>query len=511
MKTVFRLMAFGLLFPVLVRAQQEPDLGTEAQRQAGKQLYMKLCSQCHGENGDGNGIATPFFKPAPRDFTAGKYKFRTTPTGELPTTEDIKRAIRLGMPYTGMPPWPGLSDKDLTNLAYYLKTFNEDFADPDYVPEPIEIPKPPDMTEESIEKGREVYVRNECFSCHGDQGRGNGPSAPTLKDDWGHHIKPADLTKRWTFRGGPTRRDIYRTFTTGLNGTPMPSYADIISEEDRWHLVNYVYSLGDRDEPEYSTVAVAKAIEGEIDLSQGRALFAEAPEAFFPIVGQVIEPGRSFFPGVDAVAVRAVYNATDIAIMLSWHDMSAETQGENSPAMPVPPFKQDTVSTPGQFSDAVAIQFPSKMPEGVVKPYFLFGDLRNPVDIWFMDLARKQVEVFIGKGSTSLTPDTSATVTGTATYDDGEWVVIFKRSRQKEEGLSFVEDTFIPVAFSVWDGFHNERGNKRGISSWYYLYLEPATQTSVAVPMAKWGLLTLLAELGIIVSVRRKNKHLVNG
>ena len=496
---------FLLLLAAALLAQ-EPDLGTEKQREAGKKIYMEKCSQCHGDNGDGNGIATPFFLPRPRDFTAGKYKIRTTATGELPTTEDLKRIIKNGMPYTGMPGWPGLSDDELTNLAYYLKTFNEDFADPDYVPEPIEIPDPPKFTEESARRGREVYEANECIQCHGNQGRGDGTSAPTLVDDWGNPIRPADLTKRWTFRGGSSRKDIYRTFTTGLNGTPMPSYADIISEEDRWHLVNYVYSLSDRDEPNYATVVVAKPVEGELDLQKGKALFETAPAALFPIVGQVIEPGREFYPGVNAIEAKAVYNQDELAIMLLWHDMTAETKGKNGPDIRVPRFGEDTLAAGETYSDAVALQFPSEMPEGIVKPFFLFGDRRNPVDIWFADLAQSRPQLFIGKGSTNITPSDASELDMTARYEEGEWMVIFKRKRMKEEGLSFVEGTFIPIAFSVWDGFNKERGNKRGISSWYYLYLEPARQTSVAIPMLKWGLLTLLLELGLIYTVRRNHK-----
>ena len=49
-----------------VRAQGA-DLGTDAQRESGKTLYMKNCAQCHGEKGDGDGYATQHLSPqAPR-------------------------------------------------------------------------------------------------------------------------------------------------------------------------------------------------------------------------------------------------------------------------------------------------------------------------------------------------------------------------------------------------------------------------------------------------------------
>ena len=80
-----------------VRAQA-PDVGTEAQRESGKKLYLNYCSQCHGEKGDGEGYATPHLRPRPRDFTSGKFKVRTTPNGALPTHQDLVNIIRRGMP-----------------------------------------------------------------------------------------------------------------------------------------------------------------------------------------------------------------------------------------------------------------------------------------------------------------------------------------------------------------------------------------------------------------------------
>jgi DMSO reductase family type II enzyme heme b subunit len=484
-----------------VQLAEAQDLGTDAQRSAGKQVYDQKCSQCHGMTGAADGEGADFFRPAPRDFTSGVFKFRTSASGELPTDADLVRSIREGMPYTGMPAWPGLSNEEVQNLVYHIKTFNGDFDGVYGNPQPVGSSDPVSMSEESIARGRAVFEENQCIDCHGNLGRGDGKSARTLEDNWSTHIRPADLTKRWTFRGGATREDIYRTFTTGLDGSPMPSYS-IDPPEDQWHLVNYVYSLS-QDEPIYATVVVASPYDGEIDFSNREGLFDGATPAYFPIVGQVIDPGRAFYPGVNGVSVRAVYNEADIAIELSWNDMSAETRGDNSPTMAVGDTIETAVDTMVSYSDAIGVQFPSQPPDGQARPYFLFGDSKRTVDLWFVELAGMEAQNLEGSGGERVNRvDSDLEVS--SFYDKGEWVVAFKRSRALEGRTVFDEQTFVPIAFSVWDGFNRERGAKRGVSSWYHLYLAPLQVESPAGPMAMYGFGTLLLGLGIVALVRRK-------
>lgn len=533
----------------------------------GGPLYQKLCSQCHGENGDGKGIAAPRLEPRPRDFTAGKFKIRHTASGALPTDDDLRHVIREGMPYTSMPAWKQLSDADIETLVAAVKSFSPDFADPQRKPTPIAIPKAPAASAESAEKGKEVYQRIGCPACHGELGRGDGTSAPTLKDDWGNAIRPADLTMRWTFRGGPTREDIYRTFTTGLNGTPMPAFAESLTDQERWQLVDYIASLDVRDAPGYSNLLQAQWSADELDLAQGKALFANAPAAFFPIVGQVTEPGRAFHPSASAVTVRAVYNAKEIAFLLSWHDMHSDAAGHNAPDLVVPPEEDQgepattapaagsekgegfwgeeaapakpatapaaappagaaagedfwgaegggaapAAAAGAEFSDAVAIQLPAQMPTGNRKPYFLFGDAQNPVDVWFEDLATKTVQRYSGAGSKNLTAVEGEDVTSVASYDHGEWSVIMKRALRGAGSVTFAEEQYVPIAFSVWDGLQRERGNKRGLTQWQYLYTMPQRVPSPVLPMLESALAVLVIEIALIAWVRRQRKAAGSG
>ena len=156
-----------------VRAQA-PDVGTEAQRESGKALYLKYCSQCHGEKGDGEGYATPHLCPRPRDFTSGKFKVRTTPNGALPTHQDLVNIIRRGMPYTSMPAWPNLSDQEVSDIAHFITTFSADFAKAENVPQPVALPSAPSSSKESVELGKKLYVDSGCVKCHGTLGRGDG-------------------------------------------------------------------------------------------------------------------------------------------------------------------------------------------------------------------------------------------------------------------------------------------------------------------------------------------------
>jgi hypothetical protein len=60
----------------------------------------------------------------------------------------------------------------------------------------------------------------------------------------------------------------------------------------------------------------------------------------------------------------------------------------------------------------------------------------------------------------------------------------------------------MPVAFSVWDGFSRERGNRRGLTVWYSLYVEPEVVPSPVGPMIKTALFILAIELAVIGWVR---------
>jgi cytochrome c oxidase cbb3-type subunit 2 len=208
---------------------------------------------CHGEQGDGNGPAATFMHTdRPRNFTLGFFKFRLTPSDSLPTDGDLLRTITRGVRGTAMPSWHELHEKDRMAVVQYVKfVLAADRSDPQnpylyFVEErpkaPLYIGDPPPPSPELVKRGAEVWQRAKCWECHGKDGKGDGEKAPGLKDDAGFPVPPANLT-RGQFKSGPAVTDIFRTMTSGLTGTPMPSYKASLPDEDRWALSYYVLSL----------------------------------------------------------------------------------------------------------------------------------------------------------------------------------------------------------------------------------------------------------------------------
>ena len=206
-------------------------------------LYDARCASCHGKTGHGDGEHAGFLNPRPRDFTTGRYKFRSTGTGSLPTDDDLARSITEGLHSTSMPSWkPFLSQEQVRALIGHIKTFSPRFASEQ--PRSITMTLEPPATPENAEAGRTIYEKLKCAACHGTDGRGAGKIAHALKDDWGRATRATDLTEPWSFRGGSSVRDIYLRFRTGMNGTPMPSFLDAATEPELWQLAVFVSTMG---------------------------------------------------------------------------------------------------------------------------------------------------------------------------------------------------------------------------------------------------------------------------
>jgi mono/diheme cytochrome c family protein len=97
---------------------------------------------------------------------------------------------------------------------------------------------PTTATPESIAKGKELYMektKGNCVFCHGDTGTGNEANMPRLRR------KPADLTNKERMTA-MTDGEVYWKISKGIQGI-MPAGEKRMSEEERWHVVNYVRTL----------------------------------------------------------------------------------------------------------------------------------------------------------------------------------------------------------------------------------------------------------------------------
>jgi mono/diheme cytochrome c family protein len=207
----------------------------------GQKIYQINCAVCHGVVGDGNGPAASMFRIRPRDFRPGIYKFRSTPSGSLPTDDDLLRTVSHGLRWTGMIGRSDLGESNGRAVIQFIKTFSPRFVK-EKPGKPIAVPSAPGKTQEILAEGKRLYKEVGCNGCHGERGRGDGPSAGALKDDWGWKIWPSDLVWRPLKRGSDTR-EAYLTLVTGLSGTPMPAYASSLNSRQVWSLVYYLESL----------------------------------------------------------------------------------------------------------------------------------------------------------------------------------------------------------------------------------------------------------------------------
>ena len=447
---------------------------------AGKAVYERRCAGCHGEKGDGKGPAADLLVPKPRDFTMGLYKIRTT-ANKVPTDQDLFRIITDGMPGTSMPAWAVLTERERWNVLAYIKTFaGEKLKE---APKKVELPKDVASSEASIKRGKEMFEAIECHKCHGTDGRGDGPSRAELKDEWGNPIAPANLTKRWTFRGGASRTEIATRLANGVLGTPMPAFLDSVEKpEDIWHLTNFIQSFGP-DSPHYATLVTVTAVTGAIPDDPNAEFWKKLTPNNIPLMGQVIVDPRNFNPAIDLVAVRAAYNDKEIVFHLTWDD---PTQSADEP-------------TKKLFADAIALQFPPQITAGPERPYFLMGDGSDAVYLLRWENG-KGVSEASANGPGKIAAIAGGEARGNAVFTNGQYRLVIMRPLVSKDATrpTFTPAVFVPVAFQAWDGGAGETGTRMSVTSWYYLRLEePQSNRRFVIPPVV-AILTLAAMLVVV-------------
>jgi mono/diheme cytochrome c family protein len=486
---------------------------------AGGESYVRNCAACHGAEGDGNGPAAVWLYPKPRNFGAGLYKIQTTPAGSLPSDEDLLRSITRGLGGSSMPGFAHLPEGERRDLVTYVKHLTaytapdgrrvarfDEAAAAGNLPPPIPVPAEPPLTFDSITRGRELYARLQCGSCHGETGAGDGPSAATLVDTFGIPVPPRDFNSG-AFRGGSTGPDLYARIAVGIAGTPMVAYPDdVIGPAERWDLVHYIQSLRRKDAevndvltPEEGIIPVAR-VTGTLPLDPSDPAWERVDSVRVPLNPLWPEP----MP-VAAVAVRALHDGRTVAIQLQWRDDTFNG---------APVRAED-------FQDAAAIQFSMN---GTV-PFLGMGDPENPVNLWQWRAGWQQtvdgevqdkqsiypamhVDLYPdpakhalyrtaeaagnrlayatlaspvedlnarGFGTTTTQPPGSQNVHGRGLWRDNAWTVVVHRVLESPEpaDVKLRPGVSTPVAFGIWNGAQRDRNGRKVISNWFQLVPQP--------------------------------------
>ncbi len=452
----------------------------------GKQIYLEKCANCHGEKGKGDGPSADYFMPQPRNLTKGHIKIRSTPFGKIPTDADLFDTITNGMQGTTMPGWKHLPENDRKSLVIYVKSLSRKFAKFEKngkTHKTVRINAAPTLSRESVARGKKMFMVH-CSGCHGVEGRGDGATTQRIVDYSSSAIWPRNLRQPWTFRGGSSRNDIFKTLRTGLSTTAMPKFSTrVFNDEQIWDVVNFVSTLSAAAEPKPQTHIHAKKIAGKISDDRAASVWKNVQANYIPLGGQLQTKPKSYFPTVQSLTVQAVHDGEEIALHIHWDDPSLDPALKAFAAVaesPPPPLPDDTMrrtdepSEPvvPEYPDAIAVQFPVNL-DTPRKPYFLNGDADHPVNLWRWTTATNEAEEMNANGLENWRAQKDSAVRAKGNFRFGKYSLILKRALTgDDEDIQFQIGRPIPIAFNVWDGYHGETGNKKSISSWFTLLLD---------------------------------------
>lgn len=364
--------------------------------ESGRQLYARHCAACHGEEGDGRGVAAAFLFPKPRDFHAGRFRLVST-SNNVPSREDLQAVLLRGMPGSSMPPWAHLSKSERDALvdevlrlrrqgagAYYTRILQEQeeltdeeiAADEelqaeiqDYVdalPEPGEsslVPEIGEPTAEGIARAKETYAKFGCLQCHGNEGKGDG--VEKMVDSEGYATAPRDFTAG-IFKGGDDPASLYRRIAYGMPGTPMPS-AQQMSPEMMIELVHYIRSMSTEEQRQAAVLNRERIVAKQIDSIPSGSRDAEWAD--IPAVSLTMTPLWWRNDADPDLRVQATHDGQVIAVRLSWNDAQGDRHAASSES----------------FEDAVAME----LYHGDAEPFLGMGGPESPVDVWFWDADRQ--------------------------------------------------------------------------------------------------------------------------
>ena len=170
-------------------------------------VFQHNCSGCHGVNADGHGLAATSLRPMPVNL-------------HLEHFSDAHLAAVLwdGVNGASMPAWRQLEKNDLEDVTSYIQSIQ--------APQMQVSTGPTEMT-----AAHDIYAAH-CVSCHGDEGRGNGPAAGALKPS------PVNFHVRQ-----PSNERIWTALNEGIPGSAMPNWKGILTPDQMKLLMPYLQQM----------------------------------------------------------------------------------------------------------------------------------------------------------------------------------------------------------------------------------------------------------------------------
>jgi hypothetical protein len=236
-------------------------------------------------SGDGNGPASRYYRPPPRDLTRGLYKFGGVVDG-LPHDEDFVRILRRGLAGTPMLDWD-IPEAELDPLIQYVKSLSSVWQEAEELGKqiPVDTDTWQGKEREAITRGNQVYHGlATCQQCHpayatrqemtrASMAVGNRPITEFRSQPFQPETKESQYEadgKRMLImppdflfnevRSGQGVTDLYRIISAGIPGTAMPTWHDALPASDVWAMAYYVQSLIElRGTPEASALRQALA------------------------------------------------------------------------------------------------------------------------------------------------------------------------------------------------------------------------------------------------------------
>ena len=424
------------------------DLGRviESEEEDGASIFRARCVSCHGPRGKGDGPLARELIPRPRDLTRAWYRFRSTPSGEGPLHGDLVTSLERGLGVTAMGGFSGLGHERVDRVAAFVGTLTASTPDRD----PLARAAPPDGGEAELARGQVLYDDARCWQCHGAEARGDGPSSRELRDDGGRASLPANLRRPWRLKGGADVESLVRTIANGLNGTPMPSYGDVLTTDELWALARYIRSLAE-SRPEVPRTVPTQRSAKAFPRDPAAPFWGGLVPTRMPLGPQAFVAPRWHRPAIDVADVIIGWSAEEIVFHLAWDD-PFEDRGSEDIAILAESINDPALPGRWRLPDQLALRLTRVPADGALPPLVGADHSRGHVEWrWSAD-----EEAPRGEG-----------LDASATFDEGRWQLVLVGSRRDPEIRRLLyPGARVALSLQLWEGSQGESGTRHAVSSW---------------------------------------------